>query len=214
MLKNIKAGDTTCLKTFTRASIDIQGMYNYSFIQVGLLFVAIVVIIQCTAAPYVGSRITQISEVYGVPCTCWEPYIGSSSRILPHQSQRIRLVIYWRGLNEPSLHVKFQWQAYKNYRATGPRSRRIAEFWVLGVQYRMNYVHAWAIMCIKTSPRASNDILRMYIWMFIQFDLLFAAMVAITVQYSTCGWSRTTLSFGYRENNTCWKISRQEIQPA
>ena len=46
MLKNIKAGDTTCLKTFTRASIDIQGMYNYSFIQVGLLFVAMVVIIQ------------------------------------------------------------------------------------------------------------------------------------------------------------------------
>ena len=58
-------------------------------------------------------------------------------------------------------------------------------------------------MCIKTSPRASNDILRMYIWMFIQFDLLFAAMVAITVQYSPCGGSRTTLSVGYRENNTC-----------
>ena len=121
MLKNIKAGDTTCLKTSTRASIDILGMYNYSFIQVGLLFVAMVVIIQCTAAPYVGFRITQILEVCGVPCTCWEPYIGGSSRILPHQSQRIRLVIYWGGLNEPSLHVKFQWQAYKNYRATGPR---------------------------------------------------------------------------------------------
>ena len=122
-----------------------------------------VVIIQCSAAPCVGSRITQILEVCGVPCTCWEPYIGGSSRILPHQSQPIRLVIYWGGLNEPSLHVKFQWQAYKNYRATGPRSRRIAVFWVLRVQYRMNYVHAWANMRIKASPRASNDIIRMYI---------------------------------------------------
>ena len=70
MLKNIKVGDTTCLKTSTRASIDILGMYNYSFIQDGLLFVAMVVIIQCTAAPYLGFRIIQILEVCGVPCTC------------------------------------------------------------------------------------------------------------------------------------------------
>ena len=70
MLKDSKVGDTSCLKTSTRASIDILGMYKYSFIKVGLLFVAMVVIIQCSAAPYVGSRITQILEVCGVPCTC------------------------------------------------------------------------------------------------------------------------------------------------
>ena len=70
MLKNIKIEDTTCLKTSPRASIDILGMYKYSFIMVGLLFVAMVVIIQCSAAPYVGPRIALILEVYGVPCTC------------------------------------------------------------------------------------------------------------------------------------------------
>ena len=67
MLKNIKAGDTTCLKTSTRASIDILGMYNYSFIQVGLLFVAMVVIIQCTAAPYAGFQ--NHPDFGGLRCT-------------------------------------------------------------------------------------------------------------------------------------------------
>ena len=43
----------------------------------------------------------------------------------------------------------------------------------------------------------------MYIWMFLQFDLLFVAMVGITVQYQQKRIIRAHKSEGYLQLNPC-----------